>query len=302
MIDMELISTNLLAREKARFQAVADLEDPAKHEEAMMVLITIWKMDCKDWEEERGPVGIYADMDIDDLGRSGKPKSLRSIGEPWATRGAVWRADVDWDGFIEKWKKLHDLPVHARLKSLSADLRSRLLEVEAEKAGAYLFEEEHRGFIGGWSYERVLSDVPDLLRDFYDFRRTDINGQPFSPMTLCDYSRERVRRAAIKDLDNERLRDKAISALKRVAFHDQNDPRRKFPEPRIGKLRSQIRRAGEFVPDGLVDRLWAIRIDTWMGEENAQPSGYPASTWNEFIEAWVAETERVVKLLQSEPR
>lgn len=301
MIDMELISTSLLAREKARLQAVIDLEDPSKHEDAMQVLLIIWMKDCKDWETGRGPSGIFADMDIDDLSRfCGKPESLRGIGEPWATRCAVWRADIDWDGFIKNWKERHDLPVRARLRSLTDDLTSRLLKEEAEKAGQYLFEEEYSGWIGGWSYERVLSDVTDLLKDFYDFCGTDSSGQPFSPMTLCDYSRERVRRAAIKDLDNDALRDKAISALRRVVFHDQDDPRRKLPERRIGKLRSQIRRAGEFVPDGLVDRVWAIRFNTWMSEENAQPSGYPASTWNEFIETWVAESDRVVKLLQSE--
>lgn len=300
MIDIEMISTNLLAREKARLQAVTDLADSSKHEDAMQVLLTIWMKDCKDWEDECGTVGIFADMDIDDLSRFGKPKSLSSIGEPWATRCAVWRADVDWDGFIKKWKELHDLPVKARLRSLCDDLRSRLLDAEAKNAGQYLFEEEYRGWIGGWSFDRVISDVTDLLQDFYEFCGTDISGQLFSPMTLCDFSRERVRRAAIKDLDNDALRDKALSALKRVAFHDQDDPRRKLPERRLRKLRSQIRRAGEFVSDDLIPALWGVRIDMWMGEENAQSAGYPASTWNAFIDAWVADTERVEKLLQSE--
>lgn len=309
MIDIELITTNVMAREKARLHAVTDLADSSKHEEAMKNLLMIWMMDWKDWEEGRGPSGVFAYMDIDDLSSfSGNPESLSAFGEPWATRCAVWRADADWKGFIKNWRELHDLPVKARLQSLCADLHSRLLKEDAENGGKYLFEEEFREWIGTWSFERVLSDVLDPLKDFTDFRRRhsdsrgkDSNGPLYSPMECSEHARERVRRAAIKDLDNDELRDKAIYALKRVADFDRNHPFRDSSEVGIDELRSLINAAGEFVSDDLIAVLWSVRIDTWMGEENAQSSGYPASTWNEFIEAWVAETERVEKLLQSEP-
>lgn len=308
MIDMELISTNLLAREKARLQAVIDLADPSKHEDAMQVLITIWLKDYMDWEDGRGPSSFFADMNIDDLSSfSGKPEFISGFGEPWATRCAVWRADVDWDGFIKNWRERHDSPVQARLQSLCADLRYRLLNAEAVEAGEYLFEVELDQWINRWTLERVLSDVLDPLKDFTEFRRRDSDvrgkdpdGPLYSPMERSEYARERVRRAAIKDLDNDVLRDKAISALKRVADFDRNHPFSDSFELGIDELRSLIKAAGEFVSDDLIPALWGVRIDMWMGEENAQSAGYSASTWNAFIDAWVADTERVEKLLQSE--
>lgn len=290
MIDLPLLRTDLIARERARHQAVVDLRlnDAVLSKSAIEVLLHISVMD------RENPLGPAWNLNIDEIS---KPVFLEDLPEPWATRAFIWGGSRDWDQFRCDWWHEHDARMEGEIDERAGELERRLLDAEQAESSAYLWNVENQVAIRVWSCMKIMSEIKGPLRDFSEWKSRQDDKRITNLYSVCLDSREYARCRCIDDLKNPVLREKAVALLARIANYDSVNPITPDGTLTTQELRRRLERSGAEIDTSFICRAWVERFLYWY-QDDIYPE-MPTHVFLRFLGEWEKNEALVSRLLDS---